>query len=390
MCNLHIPFPQLLSMTQSTPKRIALVLGGGGLKGFAHIGVLRALAERGIDPVVIAGTSIGALAAAAFTSGATVDDMAKQALALRRRDLFRINHVGMVLERLRNPAIYLEHPLRALIEAAVPDVQFDDLRRRLLVNTVDLARGTQVVWGLRGLRDVSIRDAVYASCALPGFFPPGLVSGRICVDGGVVDNLPVALAGQGMDAVIAVDVGSTALLPQDDVATQGFAGIYMRAATTMMHELQLRPLHMWGGPPMVLVRPLVAHVDWFEFSRTAELIEAGYTAATQALQQYDAWINSSGGVFPRQAYRLAVNATACIGCGFCVALAPEIMAMTEHGKAVVKEPSVEWSPADGEFVRQCPTGAILAVATSSADGGFPAESNVFEPQKQVTADVSHK
>jgi NTE family protein len=370
-------------MTSPTFKRIALVLGGGGLKGFAHIGVLRALAERGIEPVVVAGTSIGALVAAAFTSGASIDDMAKQALALRRRDLFRINHVGMVLERLRNPAIYLEHPLRVLIEAAVPDVQFDDLGRRLLVNTVDLARGTQVVWGLRGLRDVSVRDAVYASCALPGFFPPGLVAGRICVDGGVVDNLPVALASQGMDAVIAVDVGSTALLPQDDVATQGFAAIYMRAATTMMHELQLRPLHTWGGPPMVLVRPLVAQVDWFEFSRTAALIEAGYIAATQALEQYDTWINSAGGVFPRQGYRLSVNAAACIGCGFCVALAPDIMAMTEHGRAVVKEPYVEWSPADGEFVRQCPTGAILAAPALTEGKGFPAVSNIFEPQTSL-------
>ncbi|HXC24966.1 MAG TPA: patatin-like phospholipase family protein, partial [Gemmatimonadaceae bacterium] len=215
-------------MTANRSQRIALVLGGGGLKGFAHIGVLRALAERGLEPVIVAGTSIGALIAAAFTAGVSLDEMAHQALALHRRDLFRVNHVGMVMERMHNPAIYLEHPLRSLIAAAIPDIKFDDLRRRLLVNTVDLARGTEVVWGLRGLRDVSVRDAVYASCALPGFFPPGVVHDRICVDGGVVDNLPVALAGQGMDAVIAVDVGSTALLPQDDVATQGFAGIYMR------------------------------------------------------------------------------------------------------------------------------------------------------------------
>ena len=87
----------------------------------------------------------GSLVAAAFTSGASIDEMTQQALALRKRDLFRINHVGMVMERMHNPAIYLEHPLRELIDRAVPKGQFDDLRRRLLVNTVDIALGTQVI-----------------------------------------------------------------------------------------------------------------------------------------------------------------------------------------------------------------------------------------------------
>ena len=88
-------------------RRIALVLGGGGLKGFAHIGVLRALEERGIVPDVYAGTSIGALIAGAYLSGTQVDELATRAEALRKRDLFRINHFGMLLERMRSPSIYL-------------------------------------------------------------------------------------------------------------------------------------------------------------------------------------------------------------------------------------------------------------------------------------------
>src|SRR5690606_33203778 len=108
-----------------------------------------------------------------------------------------------------------------------------------LVNTVDLERGTQVVWGLPGLDDVWADEAVYASCALPGFFPPGKVMGRSCVDGGVVDNLPVAFPRVlGADLIIAVDVGSTELAPAHDVAERGFAAIFMRAATTMMSKLQ--------------------------------------------------------------------------------------------------------------------------------------------------------
>jgi predicted acylesterase/phospholipase RssA len=152
-------------------RRIALVLGGGGLKGFAHIGVLRALAERGIVPDVYAGTSIGALIGAAHVTGATVDSLAERAEALKRKDLFRLNHFGMLLDRMRAPSIYLEEPLRDMIGALIPDLQFLDLPKRLLVNSVDLDEGARVVWGLPGLEDVSLRDAVYASCALPGVFP---------------------------------------------------------------------------------------------------------------------------------------------------------------------------------------------------------------------------
>ena len=104
-------------------RRIALVLGGGGLKGFAHIGVLRALEERGIVPDVYAGTSIGALIAAAYLGGGVIDDLQTRAESLRKRDLFRINHIGMLLERMRSPSIYLEEPLRTLCAGAIPDVR---------------------------------------------------------------------------------------------------------------------------------------------------------------------------------------------------------------------------------------------------------------------------
>src|SRR5579871_2907447 len=78
-------------------RRIALVLGGGGMKGFAHIGVLQALEERGIKPTLYAGTSIGAMLAAAHAGGMPPTEMAKRAVTIRRRDLFRINHFGMLM-----------------------------------------------------------------------------------------------------------------------------------------------------------------------------------------------------------------------------------------------------------------------------------------------------
>lgn len=344
--------------------RIALVLGGGGLKGFAHLGALKAMEECGIEPTVVAGTSIGSLMAAAYAAGTPIDDLINRARVFRKRELFRLNHIGMVVDRMRNPAIYLEQPLRNLVNEIVPDVHFDDLPRRLLVNTLDISTATQVVWGLKGLQHVSVRDAVYASCALPGFFPPGIVGDRVCIDGGVVDNLPVSVASLNMDAVIAIDVGSTQIRSHVDIEGLGFAAIYMRAATTMMHELQIQPLAQWQGVPMLLIQPPVSHVDWFDASQTDSLIELGYNAAKESFALIeDGKLSAATGIFPRREVALSVSEERCIGCGLCAALAPQTMGMA--GIAFPRQPVVTWSPADGDFVRQCPTNAISAVDVTS-------------------------
>src|SRR3954463_3275386 len=143
-----------MSRSSNNHRRIALVLGGGGMKGFAHIGVMQALEERGIVPTLYAGTSIGALLAGARLGGMPIDELQTRAESLRRRDLFRLNHFGMLMERMRSPSIYLEEPLRELIRAVVPPGKFTDLPKPLLVNTVDLERGAPMIWGTPGLRDV--------------------------------------------------------------------------------------------------------------------------------------------------------------------------------------------------------------------------------------------
>ncbi len=356
------------SKSRHKAPRIALVLGGGGLKGFAHIGVFRALKELGIEPTVVAGTSIGALIGAAYARGMDIPEMEDRARALKRRDLFRLNRMGMLLERQHSRAIYLDEPLREVVKSVATEKRFDQLKRTLLVNTVDIQRGSQIVWGLPGLRDISVADAVYASCALPGFYPPGEIKGRLCVDGGVLDNLPVSIAGRGMDAVIAVDTGSSDLEPENDIATAGFASIYVRAATTMMHALQLAPFATWTRPPMILIRPKVNHIGWFSFSHTEELLEAGYKAAMEACTHYEECIAWGIGVFPRRAMEIKVDRDKCIGCTLCTALAPDVMAMDAQQKAYPLTPVVEWSPADGDFVHHCPTFAIEATRLDMGSG----------------------
>jgi NTE family protein len=345
--------------SHSSARRIALVLGGGGMKGFAHIGVMQALEERGIVPTSYAGTSIGALLAAARIGGMSIADLRERAQSLRRRDLFRLNHFGMLMERMRSPSIYLEEPLRDLIRAVVPPQTFVGLDKPLLVNTVDLERGAPVIWGAPGLREVPVQEAVYASCALPGYFPPGRVGERVCVDGGVVDNLPAAIAALNADLVIAVDVGSAELRPISDGSSLGFANTFMRAATTMMHALQQFPLTHWQGPPMVLIRPRCGE-DWLSFANISNTIQEGHRAALKALEDIDAFYDQPGGVYPRRRFEIEVDRDGCIGCGLCASLAPNLMALDNQGKAYSRTKTADWSPADGDFVAYCPTNAITA------------------------------
>jgi NTE family protein len=338
--------------------RLAVVLGGGGLKGFAHLGVLRALEDRGIRPVVWAGTSIGALAAAAYVGGTSLDELERRADALTQSDLFRIDHLGMVTRRMRNTSLYHGEPLRALVESVVPGGTFAEWDASLLVNTVNLEQGEQVVFGLPGLREVTVRDAVYASCALPGFFPPGPVGSFTCVDGGVMDNVPARAASHNVDAVLAVDVGSSSIAIQKRIYKKGFAAIYQRSAQAMMHTLQHAQLSLWDGPPLVLARPKVWHFSWFAFGHAPQFRMAGYEATMQALDVLPDALEAGSGVWPKQQVEVSVDEARCTGCTFCATAAPGVMRMTDAGKAEPRVPVQLWSRADGWWVHQCPTDAI--------------------------------
>jgi NTE family protein len=353
------PIPSTLSngMNSDNP-RIGLVLGGGGLKGFAHIGVLDVLHRAGIQPVLMAGSSIGSLIASAYALGTPIPVMRERAMGIRRKDLFRVNASGFARGLLRSPSFYYAEPLQALIAGVIPDRRFDQLTHPLLVNTVDLERGMQVVWGSPGFRHASIREAVYASCALPGFFPPGVVSGRVCVDGGTVDNMPVTAAAEDLDLVIAVDVGNSEVEHATDVTSEGIAGIFMRSATLMMRMLQRAPLVSWAGPPLVLIRPHVSRYGWFNFDKIPTLIAAGEAAAEEVLDSIPQALDAAHGIFPRQRVRIRVSQSQCTACGQCIAMAPHAMMRGADGKAVPRKEEFDWSPVASDFSVHCPTGAI--------------------------------
>src|SRR6267143_1542466 len=163
--------------------QFTLVLGGGGMKGVAHVGVLQALTERGLVPSQIVGSSVGALVGAAWSAGKSIAELREIAIGLVRKDVFAVAHADMAFKRMRSPALFRREPLDTLLHRLVGNFTFQDLRNPLIVNTVDLNSGMQVFWGLDGLDEVPVKDAVFASCALPGYLPPREIRGRFYMDG---------------------------------------------------------------------------------------------------------------------------------------------------------------------------------------------------------------
>lgn len=338
-----------------------LVLSGGGLKGLAHIGVLRALEERGLAPNLVVGSSMGSLIAAAWAAGMGAKDMTERGLAVRRRDIFQVAHVDMALKRMRSPAVYRREPLDGLIHSLVGDLTFEQLTHPLVINTVELNSGMQVLWGLPGLRHVRVADAVFASCALPGIFPPREIDGRHFVDGAVVENMPVQVAAShGQGPVLAVDVGATSAL-RSDVQDEGFAATYIRGLEIVMQTMMESRLRRWATPPLVLLHPRVEHVPLFGFGHNRELIEEGYRSTLDLLDTLGPGFDPAApGVFPQRRVEVRVDRERCIGCGVCCMHGPGVFAMDADGRATVLEPRQSWSPLDGVYVRNCPTYAISA------------------------------
>ncbi len=288
-----------------------LVLSGGGLKGLSHVGVLMALEERGLVPSLVVGSSMGAMVAATWATGMSGAEMRERAMQVKRRHVFAVAHADMALRRMQAPAVYRREPLELLLGGLVADLTFRDLPRQLLVNTVDLNSGAQVLWGLPGLDDVRVADAVFASCALPGILPPRLIRGRYYVDGAVVENLPLRIAATaGRGPIIAVNLNPLGPfdLERSDTESQGFAATYIRGLEMVMQAQSAEGLRFWQWPPLMLVQPRVGHISMFAFDRTAELIEEGYRSMSAALDLVGGSLELLGpGIHPRRPVRIKVE-----------------------------------------------------------------------------------
>ena len=180
---------------KTTPLRIGLALGSGSARGWSHIGVIRTLERAGIRPDIVCGTSIGALVGAAYAAG-ELDRLEPWVRALKWQTV-----VGLLDWKLGG-GLMAGAKVVNFFRAQYPDPGIEQLSMAFGCVATDLANGREV-W----LREGSVIDAVRASIALPGVFTPAMQDGRLLVDGGLVNPVPVSLCrALGADIVIAVDL----------------------------------------------------------------------------------------------------------------------------------------------------------------------------------------
>ena len=281
-----------MSAAQSAGQgRIGLALGGGAARGWAHIGVIRALKSAGIQPDVVAGTSVGAIVGAMYCSQ-HLDAFETWVRTITRRDV-----LGYMDFTLGNGGFIQGRRLMERFQKTFGEHRFADLHHPLGVVATDLYSGQE-----RWLREGDLATAVRASMALPGLFTPVQVNGEWLVDGGLVNPVPVSLChAMGADRVIAVNLNDGLLgrriqAPVEQVAEEDAAseetrpGVFdvIATAVNVMQDRVTRS-RMAGDPPTLLISPRLAHIGLLEMHRGAEAIQAGW----DSVEQMDAAISAS-------------------------------------------------------------------------------------------------
>ena len=300
---------------QAKPGRpaIGLVLGSGAARGFAHIGVIRALEAYGITPDIVVGTSMGALVGGCYANN-QLDPLEAWARSLTLRRIF-----GYLDVRIGGSGLIGGGRLAKQLEEAIGTRSIEELPIRFAAIATEVGTGHEI-WLTRGSLSLALR----ASYALPGVFPPVQLGGRWLVDGALVNPVPVTAARAfGARVVIAVNLDADRFGRGATIASHGaddsdlriddssapprngfLRGIFgaeralkrqiigsnarpsfstvMIEAFNIMQD-RLTRMRLAGDPPDIHVTPHIGHVGWLEFHRAAEAIEAGKVATEKAL-----------------------------------------------------------------------------------------------------------
>ncbi|HZP70954.1 MAG TPA: patatin-like phospholipase family protein [Pseudolabrys sp.] len=309
---------------------IGLALGGGAARGFAHIGVIRTLEAQGIVPDVIVGTSIGAVVGGCYAAKG-MDDLENWARKLTVRGV-----LGYLDISLSGSGLISGGHLATRLEEGLKDSRIDDLPIRFAAIATEFNTGHEI-WLTRG----RLSDALRASYALPGIFPPVLIGGRWLVDGALVNPVPVSAArALGARVVIAVNLNSdlfgrgtiiashgpdeSDVVAPESPKANGFRRMFggerslrrqffgrrgrpglptvMVEAFNVMQD-RITRARLAGDPPDVLISPRLGGIGWFDFHRAAEAIDTGAEAAAKALdsvREAVAALSQPGGAAARE------------------------------------------------------------------------------------------
>ena len=264
-------FPKTIPPPPPQPAKVAVVLGAGVSRGFAHVGVLKVLDAQKVPIHLIVGTSAGSFVGSIYASGIDAFHVQKMALAIQKDDVvdLTIPDNGFIRgEKLEN-----------FVNKAVQNVTIERLKIPFRAVATNVQTGEEIVFvtGNTG-------KAVRASCSMPGIFQPVRIGDKTYVDGGLVSPVAVDAAKKaGADVVIAVDIaaGVARTLPQGILETilQSIDIMYVKIAAVQIRNAE------------VVIRPRVSHINSSDFDRRHEAILEGEKAAAEALPQIQQILN---------------------------------------------------------------------------------------------------
>jgi NTE family protein len=260
--------------------RVGLALSGGAARGVAHVGVLRALVENDIPIDAIAGASAGALIGGCFAAGVPIERLEEMAANFRWRHTQRFSFSRLGLQS--------NAPMEKFLRTFLPVTRFEDLKIPFAAMVTDLRKGELIVKRDRG----DVPFAIRASCCIPFVMMPiEDDEGRLLIDGGIVQNLPIGQTrALGADVVIAVDVNldGVRFFERPRTALGVLAQTFIAVERIVSNQER--------ADADVQIVPKVGHIRWDQTRRAKELIECGYQAGLAAIEEIKSVINQAASV----------------------------------------------------------------------------------------------
>ena len=350
------------------PRKTVLVLGGGGMRGFCHIGIVRAMERLGLHVDEVVGTSMGAVMAGLLAANCNSQQMEEAAGEISLKDYFRINLLKFLVRGYRHASVYKGRTFHDLLQKWLPFGSFEELQRPFFCNAMSLTTGASRFFGLPGSDQMPVADAVYASACLPTIFEPMSIGGDYYVDGGMTETLALRIArARNADLVIGVDLSHRDLHVKTPYKAS-LPHILFQTYEVMGMALNEHNLHRYVDDRTVIIKPRVSHLGLLDMPDVKEIVRLGerealevltthpltrYLCDPEAVAEEDRTVQR-----PRDHVQLDVDMNACIHCGICAATcATQGYAAVPIGDVVKKLHNYECTR-DMACERNCPTGAI--------------------------------
>lgn len=262
--------------------RTAFVLAGGGSLGAVEVGMLRQLLRWGEKPALVVGASAGAINSAYFAARPTLEGVASLEQIwrdMRRQDLFPLGLRSVLALLARQPYLVGSGGLRSVLERHLPYARLQDAALPVHIVASDMVSGDEVL-----LSSGSVVDAVMASAAIPGVFPPVRIDGRMLVDGGVANNTPISTAVRlGATRVIVLPTGFACALKQVPTTAIGRA---MHALSLLVARQLVHDAERFAAAVELRIVPSLCPLNCspYDYSSASQLIERAATATQQWLE----------------------------------------------------------------------------------------------------------